>query len=447
MPVWLNIIPPSLRTKLAQRQDLRKILGNIGWLSVERLLRIAGNLWVGAWVARYLGPSQYGQFNFALAYVGIFTAISALGIDSIIVRDLVQHPEKKEQILGSAFSLRFWGGGLATLSCIGSIIWLRPNQPLTHGLVGLIALGMIVQAYEAMECWFRAQVQARAAVLARNLAFALTTALKVVLILLKAPLIAFAAASLADIVLTGLAMVYAYQTHPLSVSMLRWRTSWRYLQQVLAESWPVILSGTALLLQLKVDQMMLSEMVGDAALGEYAAAVKLIEGLMFIPLIIKNSVAASVTEAKQAGSQIYHQRLTQIYRLLFSLFVITALPLMLLAQPITGWLLGGEYQQAGGLLSLLSLRLFFINLGTGQNLFIINESLFRYSLITAVFGLGVNIGLNYLFIPQYGAVGCVWATLITSLIRIFGGGLLLPPLRANLRLMGQALLSPWKLWR
>jgi O-antigen/teichoic acid export membrane protein len=451
VPIGFKVIPKKILLKFQARPDLQGILGNIGWLTGERLFRMAGSLWVGAWVARYLGPSQYGQFNFALAYVGMFTALSALGIDGIIVRDLVNHPDQKDQILGSAFSLRLMGGLLATLLCMGSIVLLRPAQPLTHTLVGLIALGMIFQACDVVECWFRSQVQAREAVIAKNLVFVLSTAAKVILILVKAPLVAFAGISLAEIALMGLVLLSVYQTytpktHSQQTSLRYWRVNLTYIQKVLAESWAVILAGTALLLQLKVDQIMLSTLVGDAALGEYAAAVKLIDALIFIPIIIKSSVAASVTQAKQVGEAAYHQRLTHLYRLLFGLFLLTAVPLMLLAQPLTGWLLGDDYQQAGGLLTLLSARLFFVNLSAGQSLFIINESLFRYALFTSVLGLGLNIWLNYWLIPDYGTVGCIWAAIITSFVGLFGSSIILPPLRVNLRLMGQALLSPWKLW-
>ena len=91
----MNIVPAFLRRRIAHRPNLVKILDNIGWLFFDKVLRMGVGLLVGVWVARYLGPEKYGLFNFAAAFVGMFIAVSGLGLQSIVVRDIVRDPAVK----------------------------------------------------------------------------------------------------------------------------------------------------------------------------------------------------------------------------------------------------------------------------------------------------------------------------------------------------------------
>ena len=89
----MNIIPSFLRRRIEHRPNLLKIVDNIGWLFIDRLFRLGVGLFIGAWLARYLGPEQFGLLSFAGAFVGLFGTFAVLGLQNIVVRDLVVHPE------------------------------------------------------------------------------------------------------------------------------------------------------------------------------------------------------------------------------------------------------------------------------------------------------------------------------------------------------------------
>src|SRR5712691_5665226 len=110
---WLKWLPHPLHQRIVGRPNLQAILGNSSWLFADKIIRMVVGLFVGVWVARYLGPEQFGQLNFAIAFVSLFGAIATLGLDAIAVRELVRHPEQKEEILGSAFALKLVGGCVA----------------------------------------------------------------------------------------------------------------------------------------------------------------------------------------------------------------------------------------------------------------------------------------------------------------------------------------------
>lgn len=84
---------------LVQHQGFRRYAANTSWMMAEQMLRIIAGLLVGIWVARYLGPQQFGLFSYVLAFTAIFGGIAKLGLDGIMVRELVNHPEKRDTVL------------------------------------------------------------------------------------------------------------------------------------------------------------------------------------------------------------------------------------------------------------------------------------------------------------------------------------------------------------
>ena len=91
---------------------------------------LAGLL-VGIWVARYLGPAQFGLFSYAVAFAALFSSIAKLGLDSIMVRDLVREPAQRDIYMGTAFWLKL-AGSLAMLGVIGIALQLTTSDSTTR---------------------------------------------------------------------------------------------------------------------------------------------------------------------------------------------------------------------------------------------------------------------------------------------------------------------------
>ena len=214
--------------------ELRKIISNIGWLFADRVLRMGVGLIVTAWVARYLGPQQFGLFNYAGAFVSLFGVLATLGLDQIVVRDMVRDPSCKDETLGTAFVLKLSGGILTILVTTGTIFLLRPDDQLTHWLVGITAAGTIFDAFNTIDFWFQLQVKSKYTVIAKNTAFILVTLIRITLLQMQAPLIAFAWALLAENALGAVGLAIAYKVK--GQSLLAWRASLLRAKTLLKES-------------------------------------------------------------------------------------------------------------------------------------------------------------------------------------------------------------------
>ena len=115
---------------------------------------------VGLWVARYLGPHRFGQFNYAIALSALFGAIANLGLDNVVIRELVKFPERKNILLGSTFVLKL-AGALLSVSIVTILVSaLRPGDNTVVLLTFLSAAGFVVQSVSA-DLYFQSKVQAK----------------------------------------------------------------------------------------------------------------------------------------------------------------------------------------------------------------------------------------------------------------------------------------------
>lgn len=408
----MNIVPAFIRRRIAHRPNLLKIVDNIGWLFFDKVLRVGVGLLVGVWVARYLGPEQYGLFSFAAAFIGLFGAVAGLGLQSVVVRDIARDPACKDETLGTAAVLQLVGGLMAYGLIIGTIFWLRPDDALAKVVVAILGSAMLFKASEVAVYWFESQVLSKYTVWVQNGSFLVFACIKVALIINNAPLIAFAWATMAEALLVAMLMLAMFGLRgqglqKLSVSLDRAKV-------LLADSWPLLLSGIAIMVYMKIDQIMLGQMVGVEAVGIYSAATRISEVWYFIPMMIVASVFPAILEAKKLSEALYYQRLQRLYNLMVWLSVAVALPMTFLATPIVILLYGNAYAEAGAVLAIHIWASVFVFLGVASSQWFIAENRQILNFQRTVLGAFLNVGLNLIFIPSFGAIGAAVATVLAQ---------------------------------
>jgi len=155
----VNYLPFGIGNRLQQRPNFAAILENIGWLFIDKIIRMGIGLFVAIWVARYLGVDQYGTLSYVIAFAGLFGAVASLGLDGIVVRNIVQRTAEEEKMLASAFILKFEGGIVAFLLSLVAAKIVRPDDEYSVYLVGIVAAGMIFQSFDVVDLWFQSQVK------------------------------------------------------------------------------------------------------------------------------------------------------------------------------------------------------------------------------------------------------------------------------------------------
>jgi PST family polysaccharide transporter len=383
------------------------------------MLRLGVGLLVSVWVARYLGPGQFGILNYSLSLTAIVGAFASLGLDSIVVREFVKEPERTGEILGTAAVLRFISGSLAFLTCvlISSIHGLIDMQ--SRSIVFIIAAEFIFQPFDVLEFWFQSRVKSKFPVLARNGAFLVCAVIKVVLILMGAPLIVFAIMVTFEIMLGGFGMYLMFR---MKGERYRWSYSSSRAWMLFRDGVPLSLSALAIVTYMKVDQVMLGSMVDAKTVGIYAAAVKMVEVWYFVPSAITTSIFPYIVEARKNDHPLYLKRLQQLYDITAFMSFMLALIITFCSPLIIRFLYGSQYTGAAPVLTIYIWSGIATFLGVASSQFLLAENLTRISLYRTLLGMVTNVGLNLLLIPTYGMIGSAVATLVSYFLATFALG-------------------------
>ena len=395
------------------RPGFRKYFANTSWLLGERLLRMAVSLFVGIYVARYLGPERFGLLSYALSFVWLFSSLASFGLDDILVRELVHRPEQRNNLLGTVFWLKVCGTVVMGIA-IAAVLQFMAEDQRTCWMIVIIAFGFLYQATNVIEFYFQSQVQSKFTVRAQVVQLLITSLFKIYLVWNKAELVWFALALMLDQAVVAVLFLLMYHWK------IEWfpffSFQWKHAKKLMIDAWPLIFTGMVVSVYMKIDQVMLKEMLDAKAVGVYASAVKLCEAWYFVPTAVMASLFPAVIEARKKSETVYDERIQKLYDLMVWGSVAIALPTTLLADWVILILYGTDFQEAADVLRIYIWAGVFVSLGVASSKWLVTENLQRYLFYRTALGAVLNISCNLWLIPIYGIRGAVFATLISYFI-------------------------------
>ena len=401
--------PSRLRGQFASSM-LRAVMANSAWLIVDRLLRMALALLVGAWVARHLGPSRYGELAYGVALVALWQAMANLGLDSVLVRDLSREPEQAHRLLGTALGLRLASGSICWVGAVACSAVLQPGNVQAIAIAGILGAGLLFQTSDIVDLWFQGRMRSRLAVLPRSLAYVLAATLKVALILIDAPLWAFAGALLTEGVLVAVNLSVAYRQG--CPTQARWAFDRSRAIEMLRESWPFMVAGLSVIIYMRIDQIVLSTFSNPRELGLYSAVMPFSQAWHLIPMTICASVLPGLSVLKTTRPDAYTLRIRQLFTAMFWSGLLVAASTALAAPWIIGWLLGPAFGDAVNVLRWHAATNVFVFLGTAQSVAIVGDGTSRIALARTVVGASVSLSMNLLLVSRWGAIGAAWSAVV-----------------------------------
>ena len=390
------------------RPLLQRLIGNSLWQVGDKVFRMGAGVLVSAYTARYLGPANFGLLNFAVAFVTLFSAIAAFGLPSIVVRDLVMRPAERSGILASALLLRLAGGAATIALAVATTARLRPDDFSSLQVVFVIALCTLPQAWDVIDYDYQARIHARPIIVARNLSFAAMAAARVCLVLIGAPLVWFAWAILGEAVLAASLMIR--QSHAEGMGISPRTATWQEVGRLATSSWPLIIAGVSVSVYMRLDQVMLGQMLGDSGVGLFSAAVRISEALYFLPVAVAVTVAPALTRAYHRSTEEYEHRFLQITSLLVWIALATAAVFAVFSKVIIRELYGPAYAGAAPVLAIHAWAGVLASLGVCGNLWLTNAGYVKYAMYQTFAGAVVNILLNLVLIRHFGVIGAALAT-------------------------------------
>ena len=426
----------SIEALLRHRYKLSRILSNIGWLLIDNVFRLGIGLAMTILLARYLAPDQFGLFNYALAVIALISPVARLGVDNMVLCDLVKTPSDCDIILGTTFGLRIVSATFVSALSISLLALLGLAEFQVLMMIGILSLGVILRSFETVVFWFQSQIQSKNIVYIRNLALSLSAILQIMLVRKQAPLFAFTGVLLSEAIFLTVGLIIVYQLYGPGFS--RWRFRADRAKLLLRRGWPLILSSLAITIYMKVDQIMLGNILGGEAVGVYSAATRVSEAFYFLPTVLVSSITPVLVEVRERNTSLYHLHLQRLFSLMIAMGIAVAVIVTLTAAPLIHGLFSSDYAAAVSILVIHIWASPFVFLGVAQGPWDVNEDLQQLAL--ARFGMGsiMNIILNLLLIPIYGPIGATVATVVSYIAINYLANFIHPKTRVISRLQSKA---------
>lgn len=410
---------PILKIEERLPEGFRRYFTSTSWLFLERLVSMSIAFAIGTVTANQLGSEDYGKFNFARAFASIIIVFVPLGLNGILSRNLINNPEKRDLIMGTAFAARLCASfvGIAAVAIASfSFNELHWNDDLKMWMVMVAALPVVFESFGFLGDFFIANVQAKYHVYSEFAKTIVSSIIKLfMLFVFDSPVIWFAAVLVVDVIVYDLVAITIYTTK-FKLSIFKWRASWSYAMEMLKESWPLVLAGFAVAVYMKMDQLMIEPILGDAGVGLYSAALRISESTYFVPVVICNALFPAVIAARKNGEEFFARRMQKLMDLMVLIGFAIAIPVTIMSPWIFRNLYAPEYAPAQTVLIIHIWSGIMVGMGMAGGSWLTANNLQRYSLNRTLWGAVVNFGLNLLLIPWLGINGSAIATLFAQTV-------------------------------
>ncbi len=412
-----------------------KEVNNAGWLISGRIIKLVLSVFVGALTARYLGPSDYGLVNYGSAYVTFFSALCTLGLNSVIIKDFVDNPHQQGLAIGSTLVMRLVSSTMSVLITMGIVFVIDKGEPLTLAVVALCGMGSIFHVFETFNYWFQYKYKSKITAMAVLLAYIVTSAYKIILLILGKNVCWFAFATSVDYIVVALFLYISYKKYggeKLSFSLSKSKSLFSVSRHYLASSIMVSIYS-------QTDKLMLKQIVGESEVGFYGIAATMCNMSAFVISAIIDSIYPTILRLKNQDYEAYERKNRQLYAIVFYVSAFISVCFTVFGELIIKILYGEEYLPTVNILKVVSWYTAFSYLGVARNAWIVSEGCQKY--LKYMYGCAavLNVVLNLLLIPHLNGVGAALASLITQ----FFTSIVLPfafkDLRPNAKLMLQAI--------
>ena len=423
----------------AAKTQLRdnRMLQNTAWIIGERIVQMLISLVITAITARYLTPNDYGIITYTTNFVAMFTSICALGLDGIVVKDIVDDRTREGEIIGTAVVMRFAASLVSMAAIIGLLYLLNPQDSLLLFAGALQSVQLIFRSAEIIEFWYQSRLESKYASIIKIIGYLVMSAYKVWLLATQKTVIWFAMSSTIDIAVIAVLYLILFQkhsTHRMSFSMQTVKSLWERGKHFLISSLIVVLYT-------KMDTIMIQKMLPDGLtqVAYYSVAITVCNMWIFIPQAVTSSARPLIMQLKNKDEALYLKRLKQLYAALFSMGIVFGILFSCCSKLIIRILYSEKYMPAQMSLIIAIWYTGLAVLGTARGIWLICEGKNKYAKNLLIWGVVVNLLLNAVLIPRIGIEGAAIATFVTQFVTCFIAPLLYKDTRIHTKILLEAI--------
>lgn len=392
------------------------IFSNSLWMLLEQALRIITGIFIGIYVARYLGPTNFGVLSYGMAISVFMIAVARLGMDSVLLRELVNVGSNKIS-QNKLLSTAFWLMGICALVVYALfILGLTKSDEdiLIKNYLAIICASVFLTPLLSIDYFFQSQVRSKITAISKIVTMILMSLLKIYLIIIEADLYYFVISAFLDYVLLGLSLLFSFSFKLKSFSIQNFDRE--LIKPLIRSSWLLVIASLAVVLNMRVDQIMIKEFMGFEQAGIYSAAVKFYESWAVFPNTLAISLLPAIIVLRKKNIALYKDRLVQLFRLVFWLSFIASCLISYFSEELVSLTFGDKYSKAAEVIGIVMWSSVFMALGSVSARYFIVENMEKKILTRALLTTILNILLNLSLIPAFGLKGAAMSTLFCAII-------------------------------
>ena len=384
---------------------------NLSWLIFDKFFRASINIFLSIVLARSLGPENFGILNYLLAFLFLFTSLSSLGMNPILVNQIIKNKKKNNhETIINAYYFRLTFSLFNYLIFIFLINILNKNQIYSNYSL-IIGLGIIFKSCEILFSYFEAKSLSKYIVISQLVGLISSAIIVFYVINNNLDYIYIYYALILDIIIVFILINSFYY---LKVNTFFIRLNLLLLKNIIKKSFPVLISSLSIILYMRIDQIMINEIVDEYNLGIYSVSVRYIEIFHFIPKIIMISFLPILLLSKK-----YNLDLLNLNSFIFKLSFVLMIFIFFSSDYLITYIFSDIYHDSIATTKILSFSIIFVFLGVTNEHWYISKNLQKYYAIYVFLGALTNVLLNYFLISKFGIEGAAYATIITYFLIIF----------------------------
>lgn len=392
-----------------------RFLGNTSWIIFGRIAQMFISFIISMITARYLGPSNYGVINYVNSYISFFTAVCNLGLNSVIVKELIDRPDSQGETMGTVIGLRIISSILSIasiMSCIGIIF---DNNAVYMTVAVLQSLILFFNAFEMIEYWYQSKLMSKRSAIIGIIAYLCMSIYRVFILVMQKSVEWFAFATTLDNAVVAILLLICYKKD----GGPKFKFSSKLAKEILKKSIHFMWSSLMVAAYSEMNKILLGTLIDDTSVGYYSAALSLCNTWPFILKAIIDSAKPVIIGYHNTDYNLYIKRLRQLYATIFYAGAAVATIFTIGAPLIIGIIYGKDYSASVMPLRIISWYTSFSYLGVARSTWMICEGNQKFEKVLATCGAISNLIMDVLFIPRFGAVGAAIATLMTQVLTNF----------------------------
>ena len=412
-----------------------KVAKNATWIISCKIVQSLLGFVINMFTARFLGPSNFGLITYASSLASFVMPIMKLGLNNIIVQEVVHHPEREGKAMGTMVFMNFCSSLVCIIGVVSFAYVANPGETDTVIVCALYCITLVFQALEMLHFWFQAKLMSRYSSTLGLIAYTLVSAYRIYLLATSKSVHWFALSSALDYLIISVGMYIIYnlkKTQKLSIDL-------KLAKEMINKSKPYILSAMMVTIFTQTDKIMLKSLIDSESTAFYGAAAACAVMAQFVFQAIIDSFRPWIFEAQKKNNDQFEYRLKMLYSFIIYLSLLQSIGMTVFARLIIMIVYGEKYLPAVGALRIVVWYTTFAYLGSVRNIWILAHDKQKYLWVINLTGAAANVIFNFILIPYIGIYGAAIASLVTQFFTNVIVGYIIKPIRPNNAIMVSSL--------